>query len=106
MDISTLIPTLNMPLALAGGACFLCGLAWRQFFFCMIGSSIVLIGLAGGYYVPGIIGGIVLQVVGEAIELTAGRGARWANTLLGNVGCIIVAGGTLGPKFGWGPWLG
>ena len=64
----------------------------------MIGSSIVLIGLAGGYYVPGIVGGIVLQVVGEAIELMVGRGGRWANTLLGNLGCLV-AGSTLGSTF-------
>ena len=99
MDIATLIPTLNMPLAIVGGACFLCGLAWRQFFFCMIGSSIVLIGLAGGYYVPGIIGGIVLQIAGAAIEVMVGRGGRWVNTLLGNVGCLVVAGSTLRSTF-------
>jgi hypothetical protein len=102
MNIGTLIPTLNIPLAVIGGACFLGGLFLRQHFFSMIGASVVLIGLAGGYYVPGIIGGITLQLVGAAAELTFGRSGRWASALLGNLGCIVVAGSTLGSTFALG----
>jgi ABC-type spermidine/putrescine transport system permease subunit I len=101
MGIGTLIPTLNLPLAFVGGAVFLGGLAMRQVFFSMIGCSIVLIGLAGGYYMPGIIGGIGVQIVGAAAELIFGRRGRWASTLLGNLGCLVVAGSTLGSQFVW-----
>lgn len=101
MGIETLIPTLNLPLAGVGAVVFLGGLTMRQVFVSMIGCSIVLIGLAGGYYMPGIIAGIAVQVVGAAAELTLGRRARWASTLLGNLGCIVVAGSTLGSQFIW-----
>ena len=101
MGIQTLIPTLNLPLAALGAAVFLGGLALRQVFVSMIGCSIVLIGLAGGYYMPGIIGGIAVQVVGAAAELIFGRPARWVSTLLGNLGCFVVAGSTLGSQFIW-----
>jgi len=98
MGIQTLIPTLNLPLAALGAAVFLGGLA---LFVSMIGCSIVLIGLAGGYYMPGIIAGIAVQVVGAAAELIFGRPARWVSTLLGNLGCFVVAGSTLGSQFIW-----
>ena len=101
MGIETLIPTLNLPLAGVGAAVFLGGLTMRQVFVSMIGCSIVLIGLAGGYYMPGIIGGIAVQVVGAVAELSFGRRARWASTLLGNLGCFVVAGSTLGSQFIW-----
>ncbi|HEV2546657.1 MAG TPA: hypothetical protein VGU20_04920 [Stellaceae bacterium] len=78
MGIETLIPTLNLPLAALGAAVFVGGLTMRQVFVSMIGCSIVLIGLAGGYYMPGIIGGIAVQVAGAAAELIFGRRARWA----------------------------
>jgi hypothetical protein len=101
MSLGTLIPTLNLPLALVGAVLFLGGLFMNQFFFSMIGCSVVLIGLAGGYDVPGVIAGIATQTVGAGAELGFGRGARWVNTLLGNLGCFIVAGSTIGANFSW-----